>query len=158
MSKYTAEQKAAIMAEARANIERADNMLGFDRETPVSTAVVTPSENRPPIESRSARWKREAAEREAARQAEDERRRQEWAEEIRQRQAAADRVEAEVAHDLTFALAKEVAAALDVERHKLADAIERIDKLEATISELKTKRSRAAKAAAVINLPSRAVS
>jgi hypothetical protein len=96
-------------------------------------------------------WRRQAAEREAEREAETERREYEAAERARQRQAAADRVEAGVAHDLTFALAREVADVLDAERKRVAGLVERVSKLESGLADLKAKAS-------VIDLPARRVS
>ena len=140
-------------AEARATIARVDKKL--DRAPAPPEPVV--------IETRSARWRREAAESETARQVERERERvDDWL----RRSATRDQQQQDHAHqvarDQTLMFAHEVAAVLDTMRDQLADLTERIDKLDANVSDLKAERSfdRALHKAhgEIVTLPSRRVS
>jgi hypothetical protein len=145
-----------IKAESRATIARVDKLLG---QAPAPEPVV--------IETRAARWRRQDAERKAAVEAENERRRvDDWmrrsAAREQQQQAQAHQVANEEAHDLTIMLAKEVGTVLDDLRDQIANLTERTNKLQSALDEIQAERSfdrAVAKAhGEIVTLPTKRVS
>jgi hypothetical protein len=146
-----------MKAKSQATIARVDKLLG---QAPAPEPVV--------IETRAARWRREATERETARQVERERERvDDWL----RRSATRDQRQQDHAHQVARATVDEAVAA---EREYLIEHLlpllvaeireeigSRIDKLQTDMDELKAARSfekAVAKAGSVIDLPHKRVS
>jgi hypothetical protein len=143
----TEEEKAEILAESRATIARIDKMLDRQSLPPL-----------PPTEDRGLRWRKEAAEAEAARVAETERR-QQSARNDRTRAIAQAIVDAAVAADRETRI-DEMSELVAVLREETADQIaaltERINKMEAAEAARSFDRA-VAKAGSVIDLPHKRV-